>query len=70
MNLYLVQAENGGEPEFYTLGIFDNEEQARALVEKYLYSPEKEDEDYEAELFEYVWFEPMIVNAEVCLCNR
>ena len=72
MKLYLVQAENGGEPEFYTLGLFETREQAEALVEKCLYSPEREDAAYDegVELYEYVWVEKMGLNTEVRLCNR
>lgn len=80
MKLFIVQAENGGEPESYTLGVFDNEEKAKELAERHLIPEGLTDDQImdlidEADdegrcLYEYAWYSEVELNTAVMLCNR
>lgn len=60
--VYIVSAENGGEPEKFIMGVYPTEDLACARI-KVL---EDEDGDYG---FEYVWFDVVEVGAEGADCN-
>jgi hypothetical protein len=77
MNVYVVRAENSGEPENYVLGAFDTKLQALVMVDKYAIPEDISHhaldtlmDNTEHELFEYVWVEELEMNKEVCRCNR